>query len=81
LLIIQESSVENDGIIKKGVDLFFYFLFDKHLVSIGNLPSDADVLDNLVFIFFGLSMRVVFRWNFERQCDMFIIIIFNIENK
>ena len=63
------------------MDLSFYFLFDVHLVSIGNLPSDANVLDNLVFIFFGLSVRVVFQWKPERQCDMLIIIIFNIENK
>ena len=81
MFIIQESSVEDDSIIKKGMDLFFYFLFDEHLVSIGNLPSDANVLNNLVFIFFGLLVRVVFRWNLEGQCDMFSIIIFNIENK
>jgi hypothetical protein len=39
------------------------------------------VLDNLVYIFFGLSVRVVFQWKPEGQCDMLIIIIFNIENK
>jgi hypothetical protein len=81
LLIIQESPIEDDGIIKKGMDLFFYFLFSKHLVSIGNLPSDADALGNLVFIFCGLSVRVVFLWNPERLWHMPLLIIFNIENK
>jgi hypothetical protein len=82
LLIIKVAPVENYCVLQYGFNLFFDFLFSQHSISSGNLPSDADEVDYLVFICFGLTPGVNFQWNFQTNiCNvLFAIFVLHIEN-
>jgi len=53
LFIVEIPSIQDNGILKQGLDLLFDFYVGLHVVSIGNLPSHASLLNELIFIFFG----------------------------
>jgi hypothetical protein len=76
LLVVEVFSIQDDGIVQDRLDLFFDFDVGLHLVSIGNLPSDAYFLDELVFIFFGFLSGSNFPVEMTYVCICMFVIIY-----
>jgi hypothetical protein len=69
LFIVEIPSIQDDGILKQGLDLLFDFHIGLHLVSIGNLPSHASFLNEPVFKCFGFVSGSNFPVENEKSGD------------